>query len=123
MTFTVMKRIENIYQSSVLYPAAVSGVYTLPNEVRTIGAYAFAHANISEINLSNVVSINGFAFEYSALEKTVIPNTTKELGNGVFANCAYLSDITIGSSLSSLPDNAFLNTFALKEIIISNRSH
>lgn len=64
-------------------------VYTIPETVTKIGITAFAGCNIVNV---------------------IIPDSVKKMGKGAFSECYYLENVSIGSSISIIPEMAFSNS-------------
>jgi hypothetical protein len=79
------------------YPEALSGGYTIPASVTSIGTNAF---------------------KYSGLTRVTIPNSVTNIGNGAFTFCRSLSSVTIPDSVASIGDNAFYNCIGLSSVTI-----
>ena len=73
---------------------------TLPEGLKTIGAYAFTRTRISSFSIpSTVTEIGNHAFAQNpALKTIVVPAGVKKLGLGIFSLCTSLTS-------ASLPDN------------------
>lgn len=102
----------------VAYPAGITGSYTLPTSVRTVGSYAFAFTRADQVNLASAITIGGSAFAYSKITKLDIPDCVTSLGDSAFACCFSLSQVNIGDGISSISDRAFANDIALYEITV-----
>lgn len=101
--------------SSTNYIESVS----LPDTLRTIGAYAFFLCkSLTEINIpSSVTNIYYFAFDgCSALEKLTLSEGVKAIGGNAFSGCIKLSEITIPSTVENKATYAFANCTGLKKI-------
>ena len=109
---------------------------SLPDSVESIGNYAFADCHaLTDMNLGgNVVVIGQYAFancqsltrldlgqkleaigEYAvsycvSLPAVAVPDTTILLSENVFRGCAQLSDVSLGSGLRSIGNDAFKDT-------------
>ena len=90
-TYSVAEIPENGFQATYNLMSSL----TLPETLRRIGKKAFNHT--------------------SDLKTLVIPNSVTEMGEEAFGDNA-ISQLTIGSGLSSLPDYAFFNTSSDMEV-------
>ena len=83
----------------------------LADSVTTIAMYAFRNTEaLKEIDLKNVQTINGYAFQGSGLTALVLPKSVKEvIGSRVFEACTSLAEVTINAAELTLDNN---NTFA-----------
>ncbi len=102
----------------VSYPAARGRNYALPEQTRTIANYAFAHAQIDEVDLNQVQTIGEYAFSNSTLEFLLLPDTVVSLGKEGFSGNVELSDVYIGSGLTTISNGAFAHCDLLREIQI-----
>ena len=82
-------------------------------EVKTIGSAAFAECGFSEVNLSDVTTIVGFAM-CDKLTKVIAPNATT-VGAGAFQSCTKLSSVYI-PKVTTVDDYAFYGCQNLKEL-------
>ena len=83
--------------------------YTVPDEVRTIGSYAFAGQNYLETIVigSNARTIESNAFNScNALKNLIIFNGLREIKNNIIVNCINLTNITIPDSVTTLYSEA-----------------
>ena len=90
---------------------------TLPNTVTKIGGYAFNGLSIKSIDLSNVTTINDFAFlDCKYLESITLGNGLTSIGKGAFKNCSSLTSIDIPSSVTSIDEDAFKGCTSLTHV-------
>lgn len=108
----------NTLSTLVVYPAGLSGDFTIPESVLSINSYAFAFTRADKIELSNVRSIGGCAFVSASLSSVTIPDSVHTLGEGAFMHASRLSAVTLGSGISEISGNAFYGAVSLKEIFI-----
>lgn len=103
-------------------PAGRTANYTIPENVITIGEYAFYGCEISEIDLpKNMTSIGAKAFyECIGLSSMTIPESVTSIGQGAFNNCNKLERIIIPESVTSIGEGAFYNCDSLETITIPN---
>lgn len=122
------------------------GAVTIPNNVNTIGSYAFSYCNsLVSVNIpDSVTEIGSYAFAYcsaltsvtlgssvtsigvmafrncSSLISITIPNSVTSINNYVFDSCVSLTTVTIGDSVTRIGNNAFLDCSGLTSVIIPN---
>ncbi len=99
----------------VCYPAGLKGTYTVSENVKTVGDYAFACTKLSGVELSNVERLGGFAFAYGSLESVTIPDSVTSMGSYVFAFCRNMRTAELGAGLTDISAYAFAST-ALRSI-------
>ena len=97
-------------ETLITYPRGKSGVYTIPNNVRTISGSAFFGCD----NLSNVVIGNGvtliesLAFrECDGISSITIPDNVTMIAEYAFYNCESLIDVILGNGIISIASSAF----------------
>jgi hypothetical protein len=79
------------------YPCGLSGSYTIP---------------------STVTSVGDGAFENGQLTSLTIPNSVTNVGHWAFYGCASLTSVTIGSGVGSIGEGAFLGCARLTAITV-----
>ena len=94
----------------VCYPAGLKGTYVIPENVKTVGDYAFAFTRLSGVELSKVQSLGNYAFVYGSLENIVIPDSVTYMGEYVFNSNAYLCYAKLGKGLTYISRGAFSQT-------------
>lgn len=86
-------------ETVIYYPATkTETVYSLPAEVKTVGAHAFAGAvNLTEITLPDGLEIigQGAFSDCSALEVIQIPALVHTLEQSLFSGCSALKEINV----------------------------
>lgn len=84
---------------------------------RTIGSYAFRNCQtLEEVDLSKVVSIGGFAFEgCSNLETVGDISAFTTIPNGLFFNCAKLSNVNL-PNVTTIGEKAFAGCQSITEM-------
>ena len=90
----------------------------IPNNVTSIGNYAFFSSSLTSITIPiGVTSIGEGAFRYcSRLTSITIPNSVIRIGNDAFLYCSGLTSITIPNSVTSIGTEAFYNCSSLNSI-------
>lgn len=96
---------------------------TIPDSVTEIGQNALAGVRVESLTIpASVTNIGPNAFrDCPYLETLVIEGPasgTVTMGNGAFANCQKLKNITLSPSIKELPNTAFASNYALEEIVI-----
>jgi hypothetical protein len=83
----------------------------IPNDVETIGIYAFADCSgLTSVTLeNNVKTIEPYAFvNCSSLTGNLeIPNSVTSIGKGAFEDCSGLTSVILGNSVASIGEKAF----------------
>ena len=95
------------------------GTFTIPDNSKYIGSFAFANTDIKEITIpKSVQHINNNAFsECDDLEIVNIQTGLKTLHSGVFSSCYKLKQINFPTTLTDVGRNCFLGCYALPEEI------
>lgn len=104
----------------VNYPNGLTAEsFTIPSTVKKISANSFGKTtNLKSVTIpSSVTMIGSSAFQQCGLTSVVIPNTVTKLESKAFQENSSLTNATIGSGLSSLPD-AFMGCTKLKNVSI-----
>ena len=102
-------------------PGGMSGIYSIPNSVESIGDYAFEDCSgLTSITIpASVTSIGGGAFSGCiSLTSITIPESVTSIGGGAFSNCISLTSITIPNSVTSIGKYAFYRCSSLTSITI-----
>lgn len=103
-------------------PAGISGGYTIPSSVTTIGDQAFTCCfGLTSVTIpGKVTTIGEGAFEFcTGLTAVTIPNSVKTIGDRAFYNCSKLAAVSIGSKVTTIGSSAFRGC-ALTEVTIPN---
>ena len=102
----------------VAYPNGKTGEeYTVPNNVGTIGEYAFAGSSLKKVTFSSSVrNIEDYAFTGSALTEIELNQGASSVGQGAFEGCTALTKATLPSSLTRLGQSMFMGCTSLKEV-------
>ena len=88
---------------------------------RSIGEKAFQMcANLQNINLGNITSLDKAAFAYCDSLTTVDLSSLTTMELGAFMICPNLKTVTLGNSITSIGEGAFSACTALQSINLSN---
>ena len=99
------------------------GAVTIPNNVNTIGSYAFSYCNgLVSVNIpDSVTEIGSYAFAYcSALTSVTIGSGVTSIGVMAFRNCSSLISITIPNSVTSINNFVFDSCISLTTVTIGD---
>lgn len=111
---------------SIIRAAAFMGTeslteITLPDSICLIEKLAFCNSGIKSVHLpDNLKQIGIRAFRSSGLKSITIPDKTVKLGKSAFENCVYLTEVTLPKSVTTIPEQGFINCTSLKTINTSN---
>lgn len=90
----------------------------LPTSVTKIGKNAFYKTSIKEIDLTNITSIENFAFKQSKLKEISIPEKLTEIGVSAFADIETLENINVNEKNKNyVSENGILFSKDKKKII------
>ena len=91
--------------------------YTIPNNVTSIGGFAFFMSNLTSVTIPNgVTSIGDDAFAYCDLTNVTIPDSVTSIGGWAFLSCFNLTSITIGKSVTKIGEAVFRSCNSLTSI-------
>ena len=82
----------------IAYPASrqLSGAYSVPGSVRSIGKCAFCYARLDRIRLpEDLDTIGNDAFWGAWIDDINLPDSISSIGEGIFDRCLYLEDIYV----------------------------
>ncbi|MDY4575711.1 MAG: alpha/beta fold hydrolase [Intestinibacter sp.] len=95
--------------------------YVVPDNVTTIGEYAFSDSYIQTIILPyGLKNIEEGAFYYCSLTSVAIPYTVTNIGKRAFGHCSFLAKMSLPSQITAIEDYTFEYCEKLTEIIIPN---
>ena len=88
--------------------------------LKSIGDWAFNWCiSLKEITLGNgLVQIRKFAFDHTAIQKIVIPDSVKELGENLFDYSEDLKEVILPKTLERIPDAMFYWCKSLEKVVI-----
>ena len=93
----------------------------IPDNVTSIGDYAFSGCGLTAITIPNcVISIGNSAFSGCSLTSITIPNNVTSIGRGAFQSCRSLSSVDISNSVTSIEDQTFYDCNSLVSVTIPN---
>ena len=102
-------------------PRSLSGEYTIPNSVTSIGNGAFYECkSLTSVTIPNsVTSIGNSAFRgCKSLTSVTIPDSVTSIGKVAFAGCSSLTSVTIPDSVTSIGNYAFSRCERLTSVTI-----
>ncbi len=82
----------------ICYPDVNSGIYTIPDSVTKIGAFAFS--------------------DCAMLQSVIIPSGVTVIGRSAFSGCISLTSVTLPGSVICIEDAAFFDCSALKSVSV-----
>jgi hypothetical protein len=102
----------------VCYPAGLTGEYTVPDGVTSIGSNAFSYVNkLTTVTLPNsVTSMGDFAFAFNKMTNITLPDSLKTIGNYAFAECDNLTNIVIPDHVETIGEMAFMDCQSLESV-------
>ena len=100
----------------------------IQESIKTIGNYAFVHADFNDLTIQGATSIGNYAFsEISQLINIELPNSLKTIGEGAFQNSfrekkwdGTLPTVNIPNSVTSIGKLAFSGCVGLTSFTIPN---
>lgn len=103
----------------IKYPPALTGEYTIPDNVTTVESYAFYNCQLSKINIpENVTQLGSHAFRGCSITAVTIPESITTLPYSCFRECSSLTEINLPDSLTYFDDYVFYGCTGLREITI-----
>ena len=102
--------------SNVFYNCNLTSL-TIPNSITFIGERAFDGCDVKELNI-DCTEIGSWFSGKSSLQKIVIGNNVKTIGEWAFINCSGLTSLTVGNSVTSIGNYAFDGCSGLTSLAI-----
>jgi len=102
-------------------PRSLSGEYTIPDGVTSIGEDAFYYCkSLTSVTIPDgVTSIGNNAFWYcESLTSVTIPESVTSIGDHAFVGCSSLTSVTIPDGVTSIGDHAFCECKSLTSVTI-----
>ena len=96
---------------------------TIPDGVTTIGEYAFIYCrNLTSVNISDsVTTIDSFVFyDCGGLTGVTIPDSVTTIGVSAFEGCSGLTSVTIPDSVTIIGESAFSKCYSLLSVNIGD---
>lgn len=105
----------NYIPQEMFYECEKLSTFVLPESIESIGKHAFAYTSLTGIDLTKVKTIEDCAFGYTKLTNVNISDSVTSMGEQVFYGCEELETAIIGVGLTGIPKE----TFALCENLIN----
>ena len=93
--------------------------FSSKNNLQFINKQAFFGCNLSAIDLSSIVAIGNYAFEYCPLVDVKLPKSAQSLGEGAFAFNEKLERITFDAKWIKIGANVFTGCTLLESVEIN----
>ena len=93
----------------IQYPGGKSGAYNFPNQVSSIGDWAFGYCSVlTSLTLNNnITNIGDGAFYGSSLVMLTIGDGLAHIGNLAFYHCYSLASVNLPDTVATIGDKAF----------------
>lgn len=94
--------------------------YVQTDDIKEIDAFAFSNStSLKSVELTNITEImDGTFYNCTDIEKIVLPDSLKKIGERVFYGCTSLTSIKLPSTVNFIDDSAFANCTSLVELEI-----
>lgn len=103
-------------------PAKLSGHYTIPSTVKTIGSSAFYEVgDLTGLTIpEGLKTIGSQAFVWTALETLTIPEGVTSVNDDTFLRCTKLTSIQLPDSLAGISASSFEDCANLRKILVKD---
>lgn len=119
---TISENTSNILPMGAFSRCASLNSFTLPNNITTIGVYAFLESGLVSIDLpNNLKNIKDQAFAGSNLESVILPESLEKIEFGAFFY-NNLESISIPKNVNLIHNTAFSNNYSLNSIIVDEEN-
>jgi len=103
----------------IRFPEALTGSYSVPNGVTSIGVRAFHRVSLTAVTLPDgLLEIKNSAFDHCVFKSITIPDSVTTIGNNAFWQCNELTTVTLPDSLLAIGNCAFEYCTSLETIDI-----
>lgn len=108
------------YISEFQYSNTLTSSVIIPENIQSIGAYAFCDSLLANIDFKsgNLISIANNAFENTRIRTLIIPEGTRIIGESAFCGCSELKTVVIPESVERIECDAFASCKSLNKVII-----
>ena len=119
MSVTIPGSVIDIGRNAFEYCELLTNV-TVGNGVVSIGSWAFSDdPSLATVTLPNTVTdIGDSAFLWTGLNSIIIPDSVTDLGTQVLFDCYDLTNVSLPSGLTTLPDGTFGQCASLPSVTI-----
>ena len=110
-------------KDGILLIHGVNADVVIPNDVTTIGDYAFSNCNgLTNVTISSSVTNIGYrAFaNCNGLTSVAIPDSVTNIGGEAFQSCTDLTSVMIGRGVTNIGNYAFEYCWNLSEICVDD---
>lgn len=104
--------------ATLVYVPGIKLTYTIPNNVTTIGEWAFtACDNLKSVEIpTSVTSMDDGCFAGCDFESITIPDSVTSMGYGIFIGCKSLKSVKIPEGISKILYGTFMGCSNLKNV-------
>lgn len=109
--------------SLIQAPGAITGEYTIPDSVTSVGDYTFYKCDsLTRVIIGNsVTSIGERAFSYcDSLTHVTMGNSVRSIGDWAFSSCGLLASVELPDSVTRIGSQSFSWCTSLASVTIGN---